>query len=212
MLSRRRDIDSSMTTRALFIAALVGCGARAETPPVAKPLPTAASVTPVVPFSEGSPCDEDGHTECAPGKQGFVTCKAQHWRLTSKCAGPLGCYTDAQGRQFCDESIADVGEPCAGATPGICTRDKTTLLECRNAVMVVASTCRGPRGCSAAMNDDPVRCDTTIAEVGDACKEDFHSACSADGKTMTLCRAGAVVKERDCKTGCVASVTDIVCR
>src|SRR5579872_968736 len=64
-------------------------------------------------FADGEPCDPaQNDYECGPDRVSVMKCKGKHWKLAGKCPGPKGCVSQKQ-KVTCDDSIADVGMPCA---------------------------------------------------------------------------------------------------
>ena len=88
----------------------------------------------------------------------------------------------------------EVGAPCAildGDLSYACTRDGSTRLQCRAGTFQVASTCKGPKGCTAASGK--AVCDDDIGDVGDLCVQaptDANYACSTDFSQEIKCDDG----------------------
>ena len=82
---------------------------------------------------EGTRCVE-GATECTSPNSALV-CVHTVFRKTP-CRGAKGCAGN------CDESIADVGEPCFTAkNPFACSVAKDALLACENGKFVLSKQC-----------------------------------------------------------------------
>ena len=160
-------------------------------------------------YAPGDPCDiAQSDYECGTDKVSVVECKGKHWKLVGKCPGPKGCTSQKQ-KVSCDDSVADLGMPCATDGSAACAGDKHALLKCKGGVMVEAAKCRGASGCDATSGTP--KCDTTIAQVGDACGQDDEAACSVDGKQLLRCRSQMMAATQTCKIGCKVSGTDIAC-
>ena len=160
-------------------------------------------------YAPGDPCDiAQSDYECGTDKVSVVECKGKHWKLVGKCPGPKGCSSQKQ-KVSCDDSVADLGMPCATEGSAACAGDKHALLKCKGGVMVEAAKCRGASGCDATSGTP--KCDTTIAQVGDACGQDDEAACSVDGKQLLRCRSQVMAATQTCKSACKVSGTDIAC-
>jgi hypothetical protein len=160
-------------------------------------------------FAAGEPCDvAQNDYECGPDKVSVVQCKNKHWKLAGKCPGPKGCASQKQ-KVTCDDSVADVGMPCATEGSAACSGDKQSLLKCKNGAMGQDAKCRGAKGCDATSGVP--KCDTTIAEAGDTCGADDEAACSSDTKSLLRCRSHVMVSMQQCKGACKVSGSDILC-
>ncbi len=160
-------------------------------------------------FAVGEPCDlSQNDYECGPDKVSVVQCKSKHWKLAGKCPGPKGC-TSLKQKVSCDDSIADVGMQCATEGSSACSGDKQVLLKCKNGAMAEDAKCRGAKGCDATTGLP--KCDTTIAQAGDACGNDEEAACSADGKQLLRCRAHVMAAMQACKGACKVTGSEILC-
>jgi hypothetical protein len=160
-------------------------------------------------YASGEPCDPAQHDyECGPDKVSVVRCKGKHWRLAGKCPGPKGCTSHGQ-KVSCDDSIADVGMPCAIEGSAACSGDKSMLLKCKNGAMIEETKCRGAKACD--VSDGTPRCDTSVAQAGDPCNTDDDAACAADGKQLLRCRSHVMVSMQTCKGACRVSGSEISC-
>lgn len=159
-------------------------------------------------FSPGDPCvSARNDYACGADKVSVVRCVGEHWKLAGKCPGPKGCSSQRQ-KVSCDDSLADLGMPCATEGSGACSGDKKTVLRCEHGVMAEAAKCRGARGCSIAGSPPAPVCDTTIAQVGDACQSDDEAACSVDGKQFLRCRDHVMTAMQACAKGCEVTRPD----
>lgn len=128
--------------------------------------------------------------------------------VNAPCLGPRGCR-DAE----CDATISRIGDPCIDTwlgprdentfVPQACAADGVTELACRNGSWASRRPCRGARGCRSHPTtdgrDSTHTCDTSLAEVGDACDFEGETACRVDGKSELECRKRAFVVARTCK-------------
>ena len=160
-------------------------------------------------YAAGEPCDiAQNDYECGPDKVSLVQCKGRHWKLVGKCPGPKGCSSQKQ-KVTCDDSVADVGMPCATEGADACSGDKTSLLKCKGGVMVESAKCRGATGCDATSGVP--KCDKTIAQIGDPCTDEDQAACSSDGKQLLRCRSKLMQATQSCRKSCKVAGTEIRC-
>lgn len=94
-------------------------------------------------------------------------------------------------------SARHVGDACASGFA--CSADGMACLRCDGEKLVEHGLCRGPRHCQSG--ERGVRCDQTIAEMGDACDGD-DAACSLDGINLLVCRDRRRMLKSACTTGC----------
>jgi hypothetical protein len=159
-------------------------------------------------YADGEPCDITQHEyECGADRVSVMKCKGKHWKLAGKCPGPKGCTTQKQ-KVSCDDSIADVGMPCAMESSAACSGDKSVLLKCKGGVMVEDTKCRGAKACDLV--GGVPKCDMTIAQAGDACEREDESACATDGKQLLRCRSHVMTATQTCKA-CNVSGSEISC-
>jgi len=59
------------------------------------------------------------------------------------------------------------------------------------------------------MEGGEVRCDRSLAEVGDPCAG--ASACSTDSRSFLVCREGRFVAGADCPAGCTVEGDRVSC-
>ena len=98
--------------------------------------------------------------------------------------------------------------PCTNADSYSCAVDKKSLLQCKSGKVVLDSQCRGAEGCRKV--GDKMRCDTTLASIGDVCEVD-DEACSVDGKQLLKCKGLKMALGETCKKGCTVSGQDLHC-
>ncbi len=87
-------------------------------------------------------CSEDG--------QRMLRCAGRTRSVVFACKGPVGCLaegaSDGKGilaRAFCDQSVADVGDPCAADGYAACSGDGKSLLTCKGGTFERTATCVG---------------------------------------------------------------------
>ena len=141
----------------------------------------------------GDPCLEGA--SCTLDHKARLRCDHGRFAVEDLCHGPKGCNITDTGVR-CDNTNSEIGELCSGGIA--CTGDHATLLKCDAGKMVETRVCRGKAGC--AIVDGAIRCDQSVAQVGDACEE--GAACSVDMKSMLGCRDGKRVVEHVCPKAC----------
>ena len=114
-----------------------------------------------------------------------------HRRLTElvtrqQLCGARGCTPERDG-VTCDDGAQLPGAVCTTEATIACSPDGSSQLVCTGHHVAIASTCRGPGGCSIAA-DNRLTCDTTRADVGDACEQENGYACARDLKSQLRCR------------------------
>jgi hypothetical protein len=123
------------------------------------------------------------------------------------CRGKAGCSI-AESGPTCDRDLAATGDPCTGETFA-CSPDGLDMLACRAGAFDVSQHCRGPRHC--ARQGSTIECDTTEAQVGDACDTSSRGgfACTSDHAAMLRCDAGRFVVDSSCRgtKGCALDAT-----
>jgi hypothetical protein len=131
-------------------------------------------------------CTDDKHAlACHDGKWEEIACK-----------GADGCAK--KGNDFvCDQSVAEDKEICNLPDDFVCTPDKKGMLQCVKHKWTFVQACLGTRGC--ALEAKRVTCDNSIAQPGDACREEEDYACSADMKAALVCRSNKFVQVNLCK-------------
>ncbi len=145
---------------------------------------------------EGEACASvtDG-TRCLDAK---VALLCQEDRLVRfPCKGPSGCSESGDGVR-CDSTLAEETDRCEEGS-FTCRTDGKARLKCINGRYALDGQCLGDDGCSVA--GSIASCDTSKAELGDACEDAGSVACSIDGTTMLLCE-GRWIEGSKCRKGC----------
>jgi hypothetical protein len=170
--------------------------------------------------TEGEACIMPGqgwtrgtNVACSMEQKAWLECASGKWKLVSSCKGPMGCAVKGS-TLHCDDDYADIGDRCRTVADEVnvaCTLDKTSLLVCRYDTFVLASPCKGPKGCSS--DSDKLHCDASIGAEGDACMDVGTSACTTDAKQTLRCSSlYKWVKDKDCKTGCAVNGNIVECK
>ena len=149
----------------------------------------------------GGPKEGDACSTAAEGARCLdakVALMCQEERLVRfPCKGPSGCAENAEGVR-CDSTLAEETDRCEEGS-FTCRVDGKARLKCINGRYALESQCLGDDGCSVA--GSVASCDTSKAELGDACEDASGVACSIDGTTMLLCE-GRWIEGSKCRKGC----------
>lgn len=160
---------------------------------------------------QGDPClGSPDELACSPNKQRALTCQNGVFQRQFECRGPKGCTV--AGRAFnCDNTLAELGEPCQRMGSLACAVDSKKRFKCKEGAWALDSHCRGREGCVIRLDD--MFCDNSISELDDPCKVPNAVVCSADGTRRLVCKGGRFVEDSVCKGGCtVTSSHGIDCR
>ena len=87
----------------------------------------------------GDACGSEG-AACTADRKQMLECKDGKFSLRSHCRGPEGCK-DAGAELTCDQSLAEVGDPC-DTGDAACRVDGRAFLECRDGKLAVIQGCR----------------------------------------------------------------------
>lgn len=148
----------------------------------------------------GDPCKEETtDAKCLTKDKAFVCDKEKIAEVA--CRGPKGCE-EAQKTVSCDNTLAEEGDVCAG-TAYACTVDKKARLACKDGKFEVESKCLGDDGCSSG--GFLVECDGSRSEPNAKCEKEGSVACSADDKSLLVCKGSKYVFSSACKEGCTRS-------
>ncbi len=145
------------------------------------------------------PCNLADDHACTPDKKAMVRCSKYKFATVETCLGPSGCErTEKEAR--CDNSAAASGDPCTEDNDHACSLDGKMMLLCRAGKFEERLSCKGAKACSVAGSS--VRCDDSVAAVGDACEATpgkDHYACAADNKSMLKCIDNKFVQAEKCR-------------
>lgn len=128
-----------------------------------------------------------------------------------QCRGSAGCSGSGE-TVSCDNKFASAGDGCSKETSDLaCTMDKKGELRCRDNRLVLASSCRGPKGCW--WEGSTLHCDTDTADLTDPCEDDDGLSCSTDAKALLKCTKGKYAVANTCKgpKGCRVDGTKVHC-
>ncbi len=154
----------------------------------------------------GDPCSGDGFV-CSEDKKERLTCKDKKMTVDALCRGPKGCAITGDKIE-CDRSLVSAGDPCTEEGAAACSLDQLAYLECKGGKMTESMKCKGAEKC--AVENQMVRCDWSIGEVGEACNQEGAASCSGDGKKMLVCKGNKLVQTRPCN--CKVEGDNVLCR
>lgn len=122
-----------------------------------------------------------------------------------QAGGPLGALSPQPASAVPPWSKPPAGSPCEFDGDFACAEDKRALLACQGSRWTLAQPCRGPGGCASRKNT--LKCDSDIAEEGDACLAEDQGACATTGKSLLRCRGHRFVTASLCRgpQGCTAA-------
>jgi hypothetical protein len=140
---------------------------------------------------------------CGTDHKSEVVCKDGKFVLNRACKGPGGCAIKANLID-CDNTIADMGDPCTTGTYG-CSTDHNTLLRCVSDKFANDNSCRGPKQCIIKVEGAKkvADCDDSVANEGDPCDEPNEPTCATDGKSELKCIGAKFTHSANCKTSCL---------
>jgi hypothetical protein len=140
----------------------------------------------------GDGCSQVGDVACTADRKAALECgKDNKFTVGETCKGPNGCVIKGDAIT-CDNDTSDLGDPCHFPGDYACTSDQGLVLRCDNHKMTALNTCRGPKHCRVfeLPQEKKVQfdCDDSIANDGDACDTANEQACTADKKSMLVCK------------------------
>jgi hypothetical protein len=164
--------------------------------------------------AEGDSCPPEPPVDYACSTNGAraLVCKDGHFAVWRQCRGAEGCELVDDGKLRCDTTLGEPGDPCVALGTYACSVDRSAKLLCDAGLLVPASSCRGPRGCSFERATYKVDCDDTLALEGDRCEVPKRITCSADGALELVCDARRYTKKRACRrTACRVDSDKLFC-
>jgi hypothetical protein len=155
----------------------------------------------------GSSC-EKGEARCIDAKR-ELACQAGQF-VETPCSGARGCSTSEQGTS-CDFSGNKSGDPCSADDEGAATcNSKDAMLACHSGQYGVVP-CRGSKGCSNA--EGRAICDTSVATLNDACRDENLKACASDASQVLICKDHLMTTYYPCRgaNGCLSTGGKLSC-
>ncbi len=105
----------------------------------------------------GDACDKDAAFACSVDGKTMLKCALHKWDTTRFCRGATGCTTDDDGTATCDESLAQVDDPCGIAGRVACSTDKKSELICRGGRFELSRPCK--TACRVSPTGHTVKCE-----------------------------------------------------
>jgi hypothetical protein len=108
------------------------------------------------------PAEDDGlDYACTPDKKAALVCRKGKFALASPCKGPKACRVagdkTAGFKVECDDSVANVGDPCEKEGHYACAPDERSLVRCKDKRFVQDDKCsKGKEKCG--LRDNQVGC------------------------------------------------------
>jgi hypothetical protein len=143
---------------------------------------------------EGKSCRTEARETCTSKTQALV-CHDTKWEAMM-CRGPAGCQKVGSDAQ-CDQSVASENDVCNLPDDVVCAPDARAMLECKSHRWVRTASCLGAGGC--ALSGKKVKCDNSVAALGEACSNAKDYACSADHKVELVCKDGKFAVSSTCR-------------
>ena len=155
----------------------------------------------------GEPCPGKV-VDCSSDGKKMIECEGGAWKQRMACSKL--CVSNVEGVR-CENASGAVGDACTPEQKdsAVCSEDKLQLLVCDGAKFFAASSCRGQNKCRAVAKK--IECDTSMAELGDACEEEGILSCDTAKKTMLKCTEKKFVKEQACKKRCNNAFSKFSC-
>jgi hypothetical protein len=112
------------------------------------------------------PCHFDGDYACTPDKVYVLKCIGKKMTKLNSCRGTKGCRVfelpEEKKIEFvCDDSIAQLNDPCDEEGEHACSMDKKSIYICKGAVFTAFKPCGGPKGCTFDEKGEKFECDAT---------------------------------------------------
>jgi hypothetical protein len=92
--------------------------------------------------AKGDPCQKPGTFACSADYKTMLQCKDGKFDLYRYCRGAQGCTVKESGDFNCDESIAELNDPCGVPGMLVCAADAKSELKCEGGKFVRARECK----------------------------------------------------------------------
>lgn len=150
---------------------------------------------------ENDGCDEEDEVACSVDKKAALGCHGGKFVVDETCKGAKACELK-DDKIYCDNDIADPGDPCHFNDDYGCTSDKTFVVKCVDHKMAKLNSCRGAKGCRVFELPQEKKtefvCDDSIAQADDECDESGEHACAMDKKSLYVCKSGKFSLAKAC--------------
>jgi hypothetical protein len=108
----------------------------------------------------GDTCREEDDYACSPDQKTALVCRSGKFTTASNCKGKNGCrVTGDKSAGFkveCDDSIANVGDPCEKDGHYACAPDEKSIVKCAGKKFVQDDKCKTKEKC--AVRGEQVGC------------------------------------------------------
>lgn len=155
----------------------------------------------------GSACNK-GEAACLDARR-ELSCQAGKF-IATPCKGPEGCRATERGTR-CDFSGNQPGDLCSSDDEGAAAcANKDRMLSCHGGLYGLMP-CRGASGCVSV--DGRAVCDSSLAELNDACHDEDTKSCAVDGSQVLICKQNAMQRFYACRgpKGCTANHDKLSC-
>ena len=102
--------------------------------------------------SAGDACREEDDYACSPDKKVALVCRSQKFTVANNCKGKNGCKIvgdKATGFKVeCDDSIANIGDPCDKESHYACAPDEKQIVKCVSKKFVADDKCKRNEKCA----------------------------------------------------------------
>ncbi len=114
----------------------------------------------------GDPCHFNGDYACTSDKTFVLRCLDNKMQKLNSCRGTKSCRVfelpaEHKIEFVCDDSVAQLDDPCDEEGEYACSMDKKQILRCKSAKYVHEHDCAGPKGCTFDDKGEKFECDTT---------------------------------------------------
>jgi hypothetical protein len=104
----------------------------------------------------GEACEKDAAFACSGDGKTMLKCTLHKWETHRFCRGASGCTLD-DDTATCDESVAQVDDPCSVAGRIACSTDKKNELICQTGRFAVSRPCK--TACRVSPTGHTVKCE-----------------------------------------------------
>jgi hypothetical protein len=92
--------------------------------------------------AKGDPCKKPGAFACSADFKQLLQCKDGKFDLYRYCRGATACSIKESGDYNCDESMAELNDPCGVPGMVVCAMDTKSELTCQGGKFVHARDCK----------------------------------------------------------------------
>jgi hypothetical protein len=100
--------------------------------------------------SAGDACMEEDDYACSADAKVALVCHKRVFGVASGCAGKKGCRVvrdEAEARVECDDSVANLGDPCEKDGHYACAMDEKSILRCKDKKFIQDDHCKKKERC-----------------------------------------------------------------